>query len=96
MEQKLKTKLAEYLSEYKKNIHGWITANSAEMVNKQQIMNQTQILLKLTYSYAVKELTPLIDNYLMLFSGVELSSECSDYCNITNPVWCNNFMVGLK
>ena len=43
----------------------------AEMVNKQQIMNQTQILLKLTYSYAVKELTPLIDNYLIQLPGGE-------------------------
>jgi hypothetical protein len=43
----------------------------AEMVNKQQIMNQTQILLKLTYSYAVKELTSLIDHHLIQLPGGE-------------------------
>ena len=56
MEQKLKLKLAEYLTEYKKNIHAWITANSSEMVNKQGSI-QTNSFLEYMYDYPQMELS---------------------------------------
>jgi hypothetical protein len=35
---------------------------------------------------------------LTVFSGgndLEFVPECSEVCNITNPAWCENFLVGL-
>ncbi|MEA5576565.1 DUF29 family protein [Anabaena sp. UHCC 0451] len=43
----------------------------AEMVDKEQIINQTQVLLELIYNYSVKELAAVIDNYLIQLPGGE-------------------------
>ena len=42
-----------------------------EMVDKMQIINQSQILLNLTYNYSIKELPAVIDNYLTQLPGGE-------------------------
>ncbi|MTJ10258.1 DUF29 family protein [Anabaena sp. UHCC 0204] len=43
----------------------------AEMVDKEQIINQAKVLLKLTYEYSVKELPAVIDDYLTQLPGGE-------------------------
>ncbi|MBD2139215.1 DUF29 family protein [Anabaena sp. FACHB-1237] len=43
----------------------------AEIVDQEQIINQTQILLELSYNYSVKELAAVIDNYLIQLPGGE-------------------------
>ncbi|MBK1986861.1 DUF29 family protein [Sphaerospermopsis aphanizomenoides BCCUSP55] len=43
----------------------------AEMVEKEQIINQTEELLKFTYENSVKELPAVIDNYLTQLPGGE-------------------------
>jgi hypothetical protein len=43
----------------------------AETVDKEQIINQSGILLKLTYEYSVKELPAVIDDYLTQLPGGE-------------------------
>ena len=42
-----------------------------EMVDKEQIINQSKFLLKLTYEYSVKELPAVIDDYLTQLPGGE-------------------------
>ncbi|MBD2148158.1 DUF29 family protein [Sphaerospermopsis sp. FACHB-1194] len=42
-----------------------------EMVNKEQIIEQAENLLRLTYNYSVKELPAVIDNYLTQLPGGE-------------------------
>ncbi|MDP5018884.1 MAG: DUF29 domain-containing protein [Dolichospermum sp.] len=43
----------------------------AEMVDKEQIINESKFLLKLTYEYSVKELPAVIDDYLTQLPGGE-------------------------
>ncbi|MCM0594278.1 MAG: DUF29 family protein [Gloeotrichia echinulata DEX184] len=43
----------------------------AEIVDENQIINQAQILLKLTYNYSIKELPAIIDDYLTQLTGGE-------------------------
>lgn len=43
----------------------------AEMVDKEQIIYQSQALLKFTYDYSVKELPAVVDNYLTQLPGGE-------------------------
>ncbi|MBD2625116.1 hypothetical protein [Trichormus variabilis] len=43
----------------------------AEMVDKEQIINQSKFLLKLTYDYSIKELAGVIDDYLTQLPGGE-------------------------
>ncbi|MBD2294584.1 DUF29 family protein [Anabaena sphaerica FACHB-251] len=43
----------------------------AEMVDKEEIINQTQVLLELSYNSSVKELAAVIDNYLVQLPGGE-------------------------
>ncbi|WYL93368.1 MAG: DUF29 family protein [Gloeotrichia echinulata IR180] len=43
----------------------------AEIVDENQIINQAQILLKLTYNYSIKELPAIIDDYLTRLPGGE-------------------------
>lgn len=43
----------------------------AEIVNQEQIINQTQTLLELSHNYSVKELPAVIDNYLIQLPGGE-------------------------
>jgi hypothetical protein len=43
----------------------------AEIVDKEQIINEAEVLLKLTYNYPVKELPAVIDNYLTQLPGGE-------------------------
>ncbi|BAZ80823.1 DUF29 family protein [Sphaerospermopsis kisseleviana CS-549] len=42
-----------------------------EMVDKEQIIEQAENLLRLTYNYSVKELPAVIDNYLTQLPGGE-------------------------
>ena len=43
----------------------------AEIVDQEQIINQTQVLLELSYHHSVKELAVVIDNYLTQLPGGE-------------------------
>ncbi len=43
----------------------------AEIVDQEQIINQTQVLLELSYHHPVKELAAVIDNYLTQLPGGE-------------------------
>jgi len=43
----------------------------AEMVDKEEIINQSKFLLKFTYEYSVKELPAVIDDYLTQLPGGE-------------------------
>jgi len=43
----------------------------AEIVDQEQITNQTQVLLELSYHHPVKELAAVIDNYLTQLPGGE-------------------------
>ncbi|MBD2296425.1 DUF29 family protein [Anabaena sphaerica FACHB-251] len=43
----------------------------AEMVDKEQIINQAQVLLELSYNFSIKELPSVIDNYLTQLPGGE-------------------------
>ncbi|MFM2063116.1 MAG: hypothetical protein RLZZ507_2786 [Cyanobacteriota bacterium] len=43
----------------------------AEMVNQEQIINQSRELLQLTYNYSLKELPAVVDNYLTQLPGGE-------------------------
>ncbi|MFK0733788.1 MAG: DUF29 family protein [Gloeotrichia echinulata GP01] len=43
----------------------------AEIVDENQIINQAQILLRLTYNYSIKELPAIIDDYLTQLTGGE-------------------------